>query len=268
MKIGHRAMNLGLPMMEAIAAAAEIGYEGIALGAASGWVEPGEFTPALGAQLRSECVSRGLEISAVTGRLGSLIDEGADERLDRALRVVEVANELEVSFVTSHIGVIPEDLSRDDVRLMMERMVRLCDRASELGVVMASETGPESPEVLRSFIEALGGAELRVNYDPANLLMKGFDHIGGVRVLAPYIVHTHPKDAVRQSPDGDRQRPLGEGEVDIAAWIAELKAVGFEGWLCVERESGDDLLGDARRALELLRGLVRSGRSAGAEPGR
>lgn len=249
-------MNLGLPMMEAVAAAAEIGYEGIAVGAAPGWVEPGEITPQGLAEVKSECAIRGLEISAVTGRLGSLIDEGADERLSRALGVVEVANELQVSFVTSHIGVIPDDLSRDDVQGMMERVVSLCDRAAELGVTVAAETGPERPEVLRSFIESLDGAELRVNYDPANLLMKGFDHMGGVRLLAPYIVHTHPKDAVRESPDGERQRPLGEGEVDIPAWIEELKAIGYDGWLCVERESGDDLLGDARGALKLLRGIA------------
>ena len=135
-------------------------------------------------------------------------------------------------------------------------MDTLRSRADALGVTIAVETGPESAEVLRAFIERLGSERLRVNYDPANLLMKGFDHMGGVEVLAPYIVHTHAKDAVREDPDGRRQRPLGEGDVDIPAWIAELKRVGFDGWVCVERESGEDRLGDARSALELLRRLV------------
>ncbi len=256
MKIAHRAMNLGLPMMDAIDAAAEIGYEGISLCAKEEWIEPESFTEAQAKQIRDYCAERGLTISALTGRLGSLIDEGADERLERALKVVDAANRLETPFVTSHIGVIPDDLDRADVQAMLERTDTLCSRADELGVTIGVETGPESAEVLRDFIERLGSDRLRVNYDPANLLMKGYDHMGGVEVLGPYIVHTHAKDAVREDPDGHRQRPLGEGDVDIPAWIDELTRVGFDGWLCVERESGDDKLGDARDALALLKGLI------------
>jgi sugar phosphate isomerase/epimerase len=256
MKIGHRAMNLGLPMMDAIDAAAEIGYEGVSVVAKEGWVEPEDFSEAQARELREACDARGLTITALTGRLGSMIDEGVDERLERALLVLEAANRLQTPFVTSHIGVIPEDLGRDDVAAMLERMDTLCSRADELGVTIGVETGPESAEVLRAFIERLGSDRLRVNYDPANMLMKGFDHMGGVEVLAPYIVHTHAKDAVRSDPDGRRQRPLGEGDVDIPAWIAELKRVGFDGWICVERESGEDKLGDARAARDLLQSLI------------
>jgi len=256
MEIGHRGMNLGLPMMKAIDAAAEIGYDGIALGAHEDWIDPHGFTNAQAREIRSYCNERGLEISAVTGRLGSMIDEGADERLARALLVVEAAERLETPFVTSHIGVVPEDLDQPEAQAMLERVGTLCERADQLGITIGSETGPESPEVLRAFIERLGSDRMRVNYDPANLLMKGFDHMGGVEVLAPYIVHTHAKDAVREDPDGRKQRPLGEGDVDIPAWIAELKRVGFDGWVCVERESGDDKVGDAREALALLRRLI------------
>jgi sugar phosphate isomerase/epimerase len=249
-------MNLGLPMMDAIDAAAEIGYEGVSVVAKEGWIEPEDFTDADAREIREACEARGLTISALTGRLGSMIAEGADERLERALLVVEAANRLETPFVTSHIGVIPEDLDRDDVAAMFERMDTLCTRADEMGVTIGVETGPERAEVLREFIERLGSERLRVNYDPANLMMGGFDHMGGVEVLAPFIVHTHAKDAVREDPDGRRQRPLGEGEVGIPEWIGELKRVGFDGWVCVERESGDNKLGDARDALKLLRDLI------------
>jgi len=69
-------------------------------------------------------------------------------------------------------------------------------------------------------------------------------------------VHTHAKDGVRH-PDGSReQRPLGEGEVNIEGWVGQLKEIGYEGWLCIERESGDDRLGDCQRALQFLRELI------------
>lgn len=257
MRIGHRSANLGLPMMEAIDAAGEIGYEGVALLARAGWVDPADLGPARVAEIRERCARAGVEVSAITGNFGSLIGEGADERVPWCRSVLEAAARLEVPLVTSHIGAIPEDLSGPEVRAMMDRVAGLCARADELGVTIGVETGPEEAWVLRDFIETLGSPRLRVNYDPANLLMKGFDHIGGVEVLGPYIVHTHPKDAVREDPEGGRrQRHLGEGEVDIPRWIAELRRVGFDGWLCVENESGGDMLGEARRSLELLRALI------------
>ncbi|MGC9319040.1 MAG: sugar phosphate isomerase/epimerase family protein [Armatimonadota bacterium] len=256
MKIGHRTWNLGLPMMEAIDAAGEMGFDGVSLIAHQQAVWPPELTGSRAGEIRSRCARNGLEISALTGRFGSLIGEGADENLQWSLSVVEAASALEIPVATSHIGVIPEDLTRDDVRAMMQRVRTLCDRGDELGVTIGVETGPESAEVLRDFIEEVGSPRLRVNYDPANLLMKGFEHIGGVEVLAPYIVHTHAKDAVREDPDGRRQRPLGEGDVDIPLWVDTLRSVGYDGWLCIERESGEDRLGDARRGLALLRTLV------------
>lgn len=256
MKIGHRAWNLGLPMMEAIDAAAEVGFDGVSLIAHEEAVWPPELTESRAREIRSRCERNGLQISALTGRFGSLIGADADENLQWSLSVVEAASSLEIPIATSHIGVIPEDMTRADVRAMMERVRRLCDRADELGVTIGVETGPESAEVLRDFIEEVGSPRLRVNYDPANLLMKGFEHIAGVQVLAPYIVHTHAKDAVREDPHGRRQRPLGEGDVDIPLWVDTVKSAGYDGWLCIERESGQDRLGDARRGLALLRALV------------
>ena len=256
MRIGHRSWNLGLPMMAAIDAAAEIGYEGVSLCAHEKAVWPDDLRPDRAAEIRGRCERNGLEISALTGRFGSLIGAGADDLLPWCRSVLEAASTLEVPLVTSHIGEIPEDLSGVEVRAMMARVGGLCERADGLGVTIAVETGPEECWVLRDFIDAVGSSRLRVNYDPANLLLRGFDHMGGVEVLAPYIVHTHPKDAVHEDTSGRRQRLLGEGDVDIPRWVAELRRVGFDGWLCVERESGEDRLGDARKALALLRGLI------------
>lgn len=140
---------------------------------------------------------------------------------------------------------------------MAERVREVCDLAERLEVTVAVETGPEEAWLLRDFIELIGSERLRVNYDPANLLMKGFDHVQGVYDLAPYIVHTHAKDALRDPGEGRPQVPLGEGDVDIPRWLGQLREIGYDGWLCIERESGQDKLGDAARGLALLRALTR-----------
>jgi len=196
MRIGHRAINLGLPMFEAIDKAAEIGFEGITLMVREGWIEPEQAQADGCAEVRQRIEDNGLELSALTGSFGSMADaEAGDVARDRGVTVVQTAAAMGVDLVTSHIGVISEDLDCDDMKLMLERVGVVCEAANDVGVTVCVETGPEECWVLRDFIERLGSPRLRVNCDPANLVMKGFDHVQGVYDLAPYIVHTHAKEA-------------------------------------------------------------------------
>jgi sugar phosphate isomerase/epimerase len=49
--------------------------------------------------------------------------------------------------------------------------------------------------------------------------------------------------------------PLGEGQVDIPAFVAKLRAIGYQGPLTIEREAGDDRIGDILRGKALLESL-------------
>ena len=49
-----------------------------------------------------------------------------------------------------------------------------------------------------------------------------------------------------------QEAPLGEGQVDIPAFVAKLKEIGYTGPLTIEREAGDDRIGDILRGKELL----------------
>ncbi len=257
MRIGHRAINLGLPMFEAIDKAAEIGFEGITLMVHEGWVEPEQAQADGCAEILQRIADNGLALSAVTGGFGSMAEpEAGDVARDRALVVVQTAAAMGVDLVTSHIGVITEDLDSDDMMLMLERVGVVCEAADEVGVTVCVETGPEECWILRDFIERLGSPRLRVNYDPANLLMKGFDHVQGIYDLAPYIVHVHAKDALRDPGDGKPQVPLGEGDVDIPRWLGQLQDICYDGWVCIERESGQTKIDDAIAGLALLRSLI------------
>ncbi len=257
MKIGHRAINLGLPMTEAIRKAAELGFDGITLMVRENWVEFDKVAEDGGKGIWDLVNGLGLEISALTGGFGSFSDpEKGDAARDRAKMCVETAAAMGIHLLTSHIGAVPEDLEGDQARAMRDRMAEVCQLAAEREVVIGVETGPEEAWLLRDFIQTLGSPELRVNYDPANLLMLGFDHVQGVYDLAQYIVHTHAKDGIRLPDGGHKQTPLGEGNVDIERWVGQLQEIGYDGWLCIERETGEDRLGDAERGLALLRSLI------------
>ena len=95
----------------------------------------------------------------------------------------------------------------------------------------------------------------RVNYDPANLCMMGFDHLGDVHLLGEYIVHTHAKDGIRNSANegGHKEVPLGKGDVEFPSYLAALREIGFDGYLTIERECGDDPVADVAEAVSFLK---------------
>jgi L-ribulose-5-phosphate 3-epimerase len=83
--------------------------------------------------------------------------------------------------------------------------------------------------------------------------------IEALGTLRDYVVSVHCKDGVWPEQEGElgSETPLGEGQVDIPAFVAKLKEIGYAGPLTIEREAGDDRIGDimrGRKLLERLRG--------------
>ena len=137
------------------------------------------------------------------------------------------------------------------------KFILLCgDDAARLGKTLACETGPEDAQTMLDFIEAVDSEGLAINYDPANFIIYGFEWFEGVEIFGDLIDHTHAKDARRNADGSAKETPIGEGDIDFARWIDALRGVGFDGWLCIERESGDDRLGDIERGMQYLRKLI------------
>ena len=53
------------------------------------------------------------------------------------------------------------------------------------------------------------------------------------------------------------ETPLGEGHVDIAAWISVLRGIGYQGFLTIEREVGENPERDIAQAVRFLREKLR-----------
>lgn len=137
---------------------------------------------------------------------------------------------------------------------MAANLKRLGDFAANHGVTLATETGLESGVTLRRIIEAADTKGIGVNFDPANLVMRGFDHLAAVRELFPFIVHTHAKDGVRRG-DKRLEVPLGEGGVDFPRYVGLLTALGYRGAYTIEREVGEDPVATIGKAVSFLRAL-------------
>jgi sugar phosphate isomerase/epimerase len=123
------------------------------------------------------------------------------------------------------------------------------------GARIAFETGQESAETLAHALDALGDDSIGVNFDPANMILYGMgDPVAAVRALAPRIAQVHIKDALPTKTAGTwgSEVRVGTGAVDWKAFLAAIERVPATIRLAVEREAGDDRVGDIRAALALL----------------
>jgi sugar phosphate isomerase/epimerase len=193
-----------------------------------------------------------LDSIKVTGGIGP--DEYWEQNRELFLGAVEVTVKLGVKYLSLHAGFIDES-DPAYIKKFYDRIRLFADAAGQKDILLLLETGQETAEELKHFMEELNHPAIGVNFDPANMILydKG-NPIEAVRVLAPWIKHIHIKDATRTKQPGTwgAEVPWGEGEVGTDAFLSVLKEIGFDGVLAIEREAGDDRFGDIKLAAERL----------------
>jgi len=203
------------------------------------------------------------DIPTVARTVGFVPPETRAERERRTLEISDFAAKLGVASIACHIGCVPEDASHPDYIAVRDLVRRVCDHAARHGQTFALETGQEPARVLLAFMEDVNRPNLRINFDPANMILYGSgDPIEALRLLGPRVVSVHCKDG-DWPPQGvpgalGRERPLGEGSVGIARYLKTLAEIGYCGPLNVERETDNqqERLRDMGRGVALLRSLM------------
>lgn len=262
---------------EGIKKAAMLGLAGVQI-----YATTGDFSPELSNEKKAEykklLKDNNLVVSALCGDMGGFGFERAEDnadRIEKTKKIVDLAVEFGTNVVTTHIGVIPEDKSNPRYKVMLDALTECGLYAKSKGVTLAIETGPEKAKTLLAFIEDTKGG-VGVNLDPANFTMvTGQDAVEAVYILKDYIVHTHLKDGrmldKNQDPtdvyhafalggvdalnacEGFIELPIGEGDVDWDNYIKALKEIGFDGFLTIEREAGDDPVKDMELAANFIK---------------
>jgi sugar phosphate isomerase/epimerase len=172
----------------------------------------------------------------------------------RAAEVARIAGAHGVTLVTFHAGFIPheEGAQRDELFARLREISRMF---AGHGARIAFETGQESADTLAHALDHLGDDTIGVNFDPANMILYGMgDPVAAVARLAPRIAQVHVKDALPTTVPGTwgGEVRAGTGAVDWKAFLAALAHVPATVRLAVEREAGDDRIGDISAAMELL----------------
>lgn len=190
-------------------------------------------------------------------RRGLDVAENQQPRLEYLRRAMSLAFELGPRVVVAPLPKLPGESEPERARLMREALLDLGRHGDRVGTVLALEVGVDGPEAVAGYLDSFDVGSLKVNYDPANLLVNGFDAIRGVIPLHRRIVHTHARDARRSTVSrGAQEVALGAGDVDWLGYIGSLAAVEYRGWLTVERETGEDRLRDVQRGVGFLKRML------------
>lgn len=182
---------------------------------------------------------------------GVVPDDTWQDNLIAFHKTADAAKALGLKFVSFHAGFIPED-NKALHDTLVDRLRQLGDILKETaGADLLLETGQETADSLDRFLAEVDRENVAVNFDPANMILYGMgDPIAAAAKLAPRIRQAHIKDATAPPEPGQwgAEVVVGTGEVQWEAFFKTLKQGGFEGDLAIEREAGDDRIGDIKQA--------------------
>jgi sugar phosphate isomerase/epimerase len=188
-------------------------------------------------EVHATCRDRGFTIPVIgspIGKIGIREDfEAHLERLDKALALAERFD----AAVRVFSFYIPEgDDPQAHREAVLHRMEALVARAGERDVKLFHENESdiygESPERCRDLIDSIGSPSLRVCFDAANFIVKGYRPWPDAwDILADSVEHVHIKDARSQ----DRSIcPAGEGDADYVSILEALRQKEYSGLLTLE----------------------------------
>jgi L-ribulose-5-phosphate 3-epimerase len=185
------------------------------------------------------------------------------ERIEMFKRAVDMTAQLGLKVLASHAGFIPQ-AGNPGRGPLLDCLYEAAEYAASKGVVFAMETGQETADLLRRTLDELAMDNLKVNFDPANMVLYDMgDPIRAVEILGPDIVHVHVKDALPPPKKGEwgQEVPLGKGKVGMEKFLEALAEVDYSGPLVVEREVGtqEDRVRDIRDGVLLLRKIITGG---------
>ncbi|MCH9656301.1 MAG: sugar phosphate isomerase/epimerase [Planctomycetes bacterium] len=233
-------------------------------------------TPEAAQEFLDRCNAAGIQITCVFGgfdgesyadipttkkTVGLVPLETRAARVEEMKEISDFARLLGCHTVALHIGFVPEDRNSEDYKALVTETQHLLDYVKVNSQVLNLETGQESADHLLDFISDVARDNLKINFDPANMILYGTgDPIAALQRVGHLVASVHCKDAT-WAPEGKRgidwgaEVPLGEGDVGMATYLRALNDIEYTGPLTIEREIPEDReqqKADIGKAVDLL----------------
>jgi inosose dehydratase len=256
------------------------------VGLAATELGPDGFLPAEPDALATVLAQHGLQaVGGFTPLLLHIPDHDPVPEVERILDgyVASRASTLVLSAVTGQDGYDSRpELDDQGWRTLLGNLSRISGIAAEVGIraVLHPHVGTmieNTAEVQR----VLDGSSTALCLDTGHLLIGGTDPADLARRSPDRIAHVHFKDVdaakAKQVQDGrytytegvhrGMYRPLGTGDVDVAAIVTHLTGQGYDGWYTLEQDTilteeptGEGPVGDVRTSADNLRTVLRATR--------
>lgn len=245
------------------------------LGLPTCMVNPGKPDPGTARRLRDALSRYGVEATAVEtlgpgemvwdflrgpATIGLVPRTYRRGRIDAMKWASDLAKELGIPAIQTHVGFIPEDPSLPLYDEAVAAISEAAGHAKANGQWFLCETGQETPVTLLRAITDIGLDNVGVGLDTANLILYGKGNpVDALDVLGKLVRSVHAKDGLFPTDPRKlgREVPIGQGKVDFPLVIARLRELGYAGAITIEREtSGPKQLEDVRQAKLYLEHLI------------
>ena len=192
--------------------------------------------------------------------LGIVPEQYRERRTEQLLEGADFAARLGVSRMATHAGFLPENSCDPQYPAVLATLGRIVEHCKEKGVTFLFETGQETPVTLLRVIEDLGGENVGVNMDTANLILYGkANSADAITVFGKYVMDTHIKDGFYPTCGKElgEEVAVGQGMANIPEVVRRLKAVGYTGNYIIEREiSGEEQTRDIKATIAYLKEIL------------
>lgn len=197
-----------------------------------------ELEPQQIAALKEILDEKGLKVSAVASPIGKVdISLPVAHEVERLRRIIAVAQALDTRYIRIFSFYPAAGQGQAEIRdEVLIRMNALTAEAAAAGVVLLHENEKgiygDTPERVLDIMESVNSPALRIAWDNANFVQVGVKpYSEGYAMLRPYLEYFQVKDAVLATGE---VVPAGEGDGELDATIAALKADGFAGFASLE----------------------------------
>lgn len=284
-KLGISLKSLGQPFRRSLPPAQNLGVAGVEL-EAGGELLPQRLTQTGRREIGHLLRSHDLAVSGIVCPLRRGLDEAQDlePRLEQIRLTMALAYDLGPRLVILQPGrlVLPtqeaappriilgeeSDLTTGGVllgassvptnpqesraNLMKESLDALGKHGDRIGVTLALDVALDDPAATIAYLDRFDSGSLAINYNPANLVIAGFNPHDAIKAFQKRIAHVHAQDARRISPSKLATVPLGHGDIDWMQLLADFEAIEYHGYVTV---LGDDH-SEAAAGVAFLRRLV------------
>jgi len=228
------------------------------------------FTKTMAEETRSLCEDHGVTISAL-GYYPNILDpkpEVSRAAVTHFKKVIKAASILGQETVTGFIGRNWTQTVDENWPRFLKVWKPILQYAADQGVRIAIENCPmlftrdewpggknlmTTPAIWRRAFHDLDMPNIGLNYDPSHFILQGMDPISPLEEFKGRLFHVHAKDMqINQTVLNEvgrfdfparwhLPRVPGYGDINWAAFMAELTRVGYDGPVCIEME--DDTFG-------------------------